>query len=179
MGSYRFSTTAALIALALPFAVPAAAGASSTLLSGYGGPGEGNQAILGSTLIGGAGGSAGGGSSGGGQGGSGGPTGAGPQAAGGASSVGATGVAGAGGGASRSSGGRSGGAKASPQHASGVPSPAYRSGVLLATSQSAGSPALGLTGGDVVYIILGLGALVATAVITSRLARGSEQRGRG
>src|SRR5579863_3764035 len=44
--------TFALVA-ALGVCVPATAGASAPLLSGYGGPGTGSQAILGSTLLGG------------------------------------------------------------------------------------------------------------------------------
>ena len=63
MKSHRkISLTTALLA-ALVAVVPATASANS-LLSGYGGPGAGNQAILGSALIGGGGSAGGGGSSG-------------------------------------------------------------------------------------------------------------------
>src|SRR6185437_13398965 len=61
MAKHRLTTTFALLALGLLGAFAPAASASSTLLSGYGGPGQGNQAILGSTLIGGGGGASGGG----------------------------------------------------------------------------------------------------------------------
>src|SRR4051794_19511196 len=64
MYRHRLTTTVALIALGLTWAFAPAASASSTLLSGYGGPGQGNQAILGSAVIGGKGGSGGGGGSG-------------------------------------------------------------------------------------------------------------------
>ena len=57
MARHALTTIAALMALAFCCALAPAADASSTLLSGYGGPGQGNQAILGSTLIGGGGGS--------------------------------------------------------------------------------------------------------------------------
>src|ERR1700753_670599 len=60
MGRQRLTPAAALVALSLCI-LPAGAHASSTLLSGYGGPGEGNQAIIGSALIGGGKGGSGGG----------------------------------------------------------------------------------------------------------------------
>src|ERR1019366_9479043 len=63
MTRHRATTTATLV-LALTLTAPAVAGANS-LLSGYGGPGEGNQAILGSALLGGPGSGGGGSSSGG------------------------------------------------------------------------------------------------------------------
>src|SRR5437879_8345365 len=54
------TSLAALAALVVSMAIAATAHASS-LLSGYGGPGQGNQAILGSTLLGGGSGGGGGG----------------------------------------------------------------------------------------------------------------------
>ena len=59
--SHDLSTIALLAALV---AVAPAAASANSLLSGYGGPGAGNQAILGSALIGGGGSAGGGGSSG-------------------------------------------------------------------------------------------------------------------
>src|ERR1700761_4789261 len=66
MRRQRLTTTVALFAFGCFCASAPGAWASSTLLSGYGGPGQGNQAILGSTLIGGGGASGGSGGSGGG-----------------------------------------------------------------------------------------------------------------
>src|SRR5581483_9313770 len=77
MRRQRLTTTIALLALGSFCALAPDASASSTLLSGYGGPGEGNQAILGSTVIGGS----GGGHSGSGGGGSAGAGSSAPQAA--------------------------------------------------------------------------------------------------
>ena len=144
---------------------PAAAGAGS-LLSGYGGPGQGNQAILGSALLNGR--SDGGGSS---QGGS---------------TTGRTGGEGAAG--SRPSGvpaGAAGGRHASRSAARGkqVPQAAKASGSAsqpyARTSGSAasragvgGSQTLGLSGADLLYILLALAALSLTGVLTKRLARG-------
>ena len=166
MGRHRLITTAVLTALALCVALPGEAGASSTLLSGYGGPGEGNQAIIGATLIGGSGGQ---GSSGGGSESGGASTGARSEGANAPSS----------GSSSRST--RSGGrARATGRagQASGSSPRSYTPATAAASSRAAGSSALGLSGTDGLYMILAFGALALTAVITGRLARradGTEQ----
>jgi hypothetical protein len=154
MFRHRLITTAALTA-ALSFALPSAASAS-TLLSGYGGPGQGNQAILGSTLIGG-----GGQGSGGGGGGSA-TTG---TAAGGETASGA----GAGGSAAKGAGPRHGRTAA---RKAAKPAPgAYTPTSSAAASRDTGASTLGLTGADLLYIVLAFAVLVLTALATARLAR--------
>lgn len=172
-GTVALATSLAIAALA-----PLAADAGP-LLSGYGGPGQGNQAILGSTLIGGRG---GGGSSGGG----------GQVAA-------SSGVAGSGRESLAASAGGSAGSaaalstSASPARRSG--SPASRSttrsgsasgslaGELSARAyhglqRSAGtSPAFGLSGADIAYIVLAAAAVAFTGVLTRRMARTSAAKG--
>jgi hypothetical protein len=155
--------TATMLILALTCAglVPAAF-ASSPLLSGYGGPGTGNQAILGSALLNAPPGNGGGPSSGS----------TGTQTGSGASATGSGSPAGAKAPGSGSSRGGSSTARRSTDHASAGGSSAYSpsSGSALARTEVAGSPALGLSGGDLLYIILVLGALAVTAVLTRRLA---------
>jgi hypothetical protein len=181
MTSHRtiFST----LTLLAVFMTATTSAAASPLLGGYGGPGEGNQAILGSSLVGGAGGS--GGSSGGSSGSNGaaGSTGSSPSAAGGggasagvseASSTGPSGrgsTSSEGGGhaAGRASGSRSGSAETSGGAARTYPPPVSRDDV----SQSAptGSQALGLSAADLGYALLVLGVLIAAGAVTRRLAR--------
>ena len=155
---------AALLAGALPAAPAAAAG--GPLLSGYGGPGEGNQAILGSTLIGGPSGGAGGGS------------GAGTAAALSSPETPAAGASGPSAGAGR------GGTRATRAHhssgaghprgsngAARATTPAYRSVAPVALASATGSQALGLSSADVVLIVVALAALLLTAALTKGLAR--------
>jgi len=154
--THRFISPAVLAAICIcPQA--AAASPSSTLLSGYGGPGQGNQAILGSTLIGG---------KGGGKGTGGGPTG--PPAVTATTSIALPQAA-------PSSSHRRAGVvppkRSAGRHASKVPAPAYERGTPAA--DRAGGGTLGLTGADVVYGVLALGALALTALLTVRLARRS------
>jgi hypothetical protein len=166
-----------VLVTALLAAAPDAAPAGS-LLSGYGGPGQGNQAILGSALLNGPRGG-GGGSTGPGASLPGGVTNAGTQAPrGGASSqlapstgrgdVLARGGAIGPGGAQRS--------QARLEGASGGASGAYpvseRSGSALP------SETLGLSGEDLLYILLALGALAFTGVMTRRLTRTMMAAGR-
>jgi hypothetical protein len=162
MKSHRGLITAAtLVAAALVGPAPVSAQAS-TLLSGYGGPGQGSQQIIGATLInppsgggGGSGGAGGGGSAGAGE----------TLAA--AASVAASHAASNGVGVSGQpvSGARrphqasTGAAHAYPP-ASGSPAP----------EPAVGSSALGLSGVDFVYIVLVLGGLVAAGALTRRLA---------
>lgn len=168
--SARATVALTLLALLASAVGPAVAGANS-LLSGYGGPGQGNQAILGAALVGGR---SGGGSSGGGSGGESGDespsglalvegraNGSHPSAArvrargaGGAAGVSATGH--------QITGGTSNG---------GARTYAHESSVNSSQTASGSSPALGLSGADVMYILLALGVLILTAVLTRRLVR--------
>ncbi len=160
---------AALVAAAMP-----GTAAANSLLSGYGGPGEGNQAILGSALL---------------------NT---PKGGGGATS--------SSGGLSQASSTQSGeaarsqsaqGAGSGQRSSTGHPGKgtrATKTTTRVATSQAArgdsviypaasreeaagGSRALGLSGTDLVYIILGLGVLALTGFLTIRLGRTATTRG--
>src|SRR5665213_3219609 len=162
---------------------------ANPLLSGYGGPGEGNQAILGSALLGG-GGNAGGDS------GSSGPT--------GSSSNGAIGTgrqAGGGNAASTGSSGRSAttrgrgghradgepGARSGNGKASGGAARAYSvmsrdvaslmSRDITEYARAGASEPLGLSGEDLGYVLLALGGLALTGLVTRRLARTTQQEG--
>lgn len=158
MTRHRAIVTATLMVLGLSAAAPAAAGATS-LLSGYGGPGQGNQVILGSALLNTPGGGQGGGSSG----------------AGGSS-----------GGAAGSSGGGASGARALPT----APARRRGSGSQPHASQSTpaatptttptaavGSQPLGLSGADLLFMLLALAVIALASAITVRLARASQQSG--
>jgi hypothetical protein len=163
-------TTAALMgAMAVSSAAPAVAAANS-LLSGYGGPGQGSQVILGATLL--------NSPPGGGQGGAGStPAGvspsAGGQAVGATSSRGGAGSAGAGSAAAAKGRGSSrageGGQAATDRSAGSARAP---SATPAATSSSSTQP-LGLSGDDLLYLFVAVGALVVTAALTKQLARRS------
>jgi hypothetical protein len=145
--------------LSLSACAPAAAAASS-LLSGYGGPGQGNQAILGSVLLNGPGAGQGGGSAGA------------PSSSAGGPQAANSGGAGA---RHSSSNGRGGGpATHAAGSASGAGSQSYSSTPLpsLASETVAtGAQTLGLSGADLLYILLTLGALVFTGALTRQLTR--------
>jgi hypothetical protein len=160
MGRKRLTITAAMVVLSL-CVLPAGADASSTLLSGYGGPGEGNQAIIGSTLIGG-----------GGKGGNGGGT----QVSGGASSIEAPVPTASGSGGSHAKGASRArkGSGVPSGHASGGRASTYTP--VAATARDGGGSTLGLTGGDLLYIVLALCVLALTAVLTRHLNRGPGSR---
>ncbi len=163
-GNRAIITTVALLASILS-AGPAAS--ANPLLSGYGGPGEGNQAILGSTLLNG-------------------------PSQGGGGSVSSAGAAGSGGLAS--AGADAGLAAAAPRgpassvvHAgqtaadtvrtgSGVASQTHLAGSGSRASEAAvaGAQTLGLSADDVRYMLLALAALAITGVLTRRLARPPE-----
>jgi hypothetical protein len=170
MKSHRtISLTLTLLAALLTVA-PSSAFAGP-LLSGYGGPGEGNQAILGSTLIGGAGGGSGS------SGGSSGSDGSSASAVAGASvrpgqANGA--LSGSHGHGSKASGV---GTRSGSRKASAGATHAYQLSSGGSTSQAAsgGSEALGLSGADLLYVLLALGAVGATGVLTRRLARTSSR----
>jgi hypothetical protein len=173
-------TAAATAALALPALAPAVATAGS-LLSGYGGPGEGNQAILGAALLNGrsggsgssGGGSTGGGSTGGGSAGSGSSSegGGGEGPAVGRRTKSLAGARGARGAAGGGVGGR--GAKGTAGEASGGASRTYINpfGAVASRGGDEGSQTLGLSGTDFVYVLLALGAVGLTGVLTRRLTQ--------
>lgn len=184
MTSHRniFFTFALLVVFAT-FA-PSSALANS-LLGGYGGPGEGNQAILGSALVGGAGGAGGGGSSSGSSGSSGGSigsTGSSSSATvGGGTSAGvseATSTGASEGGLTVSGGSRSAAGQVSHSQAgsgktSGGTARAYPLSSRDNDSQSTsgGWGSLGVSAADLGYVLLALGALGVTGVVTSRLVQ--------
>jgi hypothetical protein len=150
-----------------PAVLPAVATAGS-LLSGYGGPGQGNQAILGSALLNGP-------SSGGGGGGS---TGAGGSA--GAETLSGTSNPVT---SSRPQGppARHHSTSSRPSSGTGslgVTSPggsgAYPLSTGLARAVSGDSRTLGLSGADLLYILLALAALALTGLATRQLMRGHE-----
>ncbi len=171
MTSHRLTgTSATLLVLALSAAAPAVAGAGS-LLSGYGGPGQGNQAILGSALLNGpsgGGGSTGGGSTGGGS------------TGGGSLAIAAGRQAAAGSRTGRASAGAVAGKhlNARVRRASTSGSHPYRDASDSAASGAGngGSQTLGLSGADVLYVLLAVAALGATAAFTRSLTR---EPGRG
>jgi len=152
MKNHRTIAPIIVLLATLAGAAPAAASANP-LLSGYGGPGVGNQAILGAALLNG-GGSAGGGS---------GPTGQGsgpasvPTIA--ASSTAGEPVAGR---APHGAAAQGTGAKVS-----GVSSGAYPASERGGAAPASGT--LGLSGQDILFILLALFALAFTGVLTRRL----------
>jgi hypothetical protein len=158
------------LTIAVMFVVMPSSVLAGPLLGGYGGPGEGSQAILGSALLGGG----GSGSSGGGSAGSTGPSlsvaaGAGAQAGKGQGN--ATGGRSAG----ETSGARSGsGTKASRGAAKAYP---VSSGRAASQPASSAADTLGLSGADLAYICLTLCALLFTGVLTKRLARAAGPQG--
>lgn len=166
------SLTAALCVL------PSSALAGS-LLSGYGAPGGGTQALLGSTLVNGSGPS--GGSGGGGNAGGGGSSSGAGAAAGGSrgSGNGGSGSSASGRGGASQSSGSGGGAK----HANGANgtsaggSAAYTSTegprpvAGMAAARDAQAAPLGFTGTDALLLVLVLGVLSITMLLTRGLAR--------
>jgi hypothetical protein len=145
----------AVLAAALP-----AAAVANPLLSGYGGPGVGNQAILGSALL------NGGGSTGGGSG----PT-AQESSPAGVSVIAATGTAGERvvAGAPRSAAPRGAG------KVSGFSSSAYSAFERGAAAPASGT--LGLSGQDALFILLALVVLAFTGVLTRRLMADPQREG--
>jgi hypothetical protein len=189
MTSHRTTWLLLTLSLTLTAALLPSNALAGSLLSGYGGPGGGAQAILGSSLVNGGSGSSGSGGGGsaasGGEGGQGSAAGArstGPSSAidtgGSAGAAGAPGTRAAagstGGTGTRTSGstGRSGGAGASV----GGPA-AYTPSRESSSYPAAGLPgaadygALGFSGADELLMLLVLAALVITAIFTRRLTR--------
>ena len=151
MTSHRRIFLTVAIGAAVPVSMPALAVANS-LLSGYGGPGQGSQAILGSALLGGGtgGGGAGGGSTGGGLGVSPGPPNLSEPSGGAGSSASATTDVG----------------NAPTRKATGGASSSGHTGAGAVQSET-----LGLSGDDLLYVLLALAAVAFTGVLTRRLAR--------
>lgn len=164
------------IALALALAgflaavAPLAAYAGSPLLSGYGGPGAGEQAIVGSTLIGGPRGGAGsGGSLGSSSGGAGGGGLAGSSSGSGATSAGTGGTQAAGGGSSsKIATGSTRQAERSTSRAGRAQGYVYPS-VLASTAGD--SSVIGISAGDVFPLVAILATLVLIGVLTVRFSR--------
>ncbi len=166
----------AIVPAALVFAVAASPGTAlaSSLLSGYGGPGEGSEAILGSTLVNGPSGGAGGGSAG---------AGGSPVSGAGGSGHGPSPPLGgelAGRSASRPAGARGIGGRA--QRAGGAGNGTAGTGAGPARTAFAARAAdrgavesedLGLTAQDLIYVLLVLAALAAVWALTVQLARTS------
>jgi hypothetical protein len=163
MNRHRKIISSAGLLAAIVVATPVAAHASP-LLSGYGGPGQGSQVILGSSLLNGPGG------------------GGGAAAAAAAAAKGSTAATRGGrGGLGGASGGSPSSSSASAVHgAHGVVlrprsssgAPAGSSGGTLGTSpaRQAAPPALGVSEQDLLYIVLALGVLAFAGVLTRRLA---------
>lgn len=159
---------AAAIALLILLAVSLPASASADpLLSGYGGPGQGNQLILGATLLGGEGSGPSGGS------------GEGTTAAAGASGQPAAGTpsgSSSSSGRAGSTGARKGGA---PVHVRvhGKAAPSAAGGAAAEGLAGVSTPALGLNTGDLLIALGVLAALVLTALLTRRLVDASGAKG--
>ncbi len=157
--------------LALLALLPAAASASS-LLSGYGGPGQGSQAILGSGLVRGAGGAGGSGTP---------PTSpvSGPVATKQSQTPAALTRSGAGarrGHATKAGSGRTPGNERKDQGAGQTEAGTRKSVSLAYAAAERGAPVaasetLGFSGDDLLLLILALGALASIAAVTRRLAQ--------
>jgi hypothetical protein len=162
MTSHRTTLLILTLLAVIQVAVPSVA-AAGALLGGYGGPGEGNQAILGSSLLNGTGGGSGGGSSG-----------STPSTAGSRAGRGSVAPTGPSGHASHP-GGRShaGGTSSSREGASVGGAGTYSVRPLGQTSPPVhdGAEPLGLSGVDLLYILLALVVLACTGVLTWRLTR--------
>jgi hypothetical protein len=194
MRRQRLTITATLLALAGLSMAPTFASAAGPLLSGYGGPGQGNQAILGSAVVNGG---SGGGSKGSGGGGSG------SSSSGSSSLSAAAGNSVAGAGSATSSAGTDSRSAAGAGTNAGAPAPAasHSSGkqakpTLAGTSKTGaaasggsssltasrgavgGSQTLGLSGADLLYVLLAFGVLVFTGLLTRSLARDPSGPGR-
>lgn len=167
MRSHRKTTPiAAVLALALTALSPSVADANP-LLSGYGGPGQGDQAIIGAALVNGPG-----------QGGSGGGGGGGEAPAGSVSLEASPSTAPAAGSTSshatahRHAGGSQSrhGSAVTSQRSAPVPSSASKSALPTVADEPSADVTLGLSGSDLLYTLLAFGGLVLTAFVTRQLA---------
>jgi hypothetical protein len=166
----KFTPIGALVLVALM--VPAAS--ASPLLSGYGGPGQGNQVILGSALLNSH-------SGGGGRGGSSGSGGSSSESADLAAPATPSSRSASSSEPRRPAAARKGRGRAPHAAATGATGDASNTApaAYRALERGRGSrPLLGFSGSDLVYVVLGLGVLVLTGVLTSRLA-GRQPAGRG
>jgi hypothetical protein len=180
MRSRRTTTLTITFLAAVSAALPAAASAGS-LLSGYGGPGQGSQVILGSSLIKGGGGGDG-------RGNGGGSSGTGESSASGAGSQQATAATGAlgthtsrpakprsdhgAGGHAVPTGGRIGVAGATQAQAPSSPAAAVR-------AEPEGPTTIGVSRENLLYMLLALAALIVTGLLTRRMARSRTVSGAG
>jgi hypothetical protein len=164
------SALALALAGFLAAVAPLAAYAGSPLLSGYGGPGAGEQAIVGSTLIGGPRGGAGsGGSLGSSSGGAGGGGLAGSSSGSGATSAGTGGTQAAGGGSSsKIATGSTRQAERSTSSAGRARGYVYPSSLA---STAGDSSVIGISAGDVFPLVAILATLVLIGVLTVRFSR--------
>jgi hypothetical protein len=169
MKSHRKITPIIALAVTLSVFAPASAPASS-LLSGYGGPGQGAQAILGSALLNGPG-RGGGGSPGGGGSAVASPTGTAPL---GAVSTGGQ-TTGSGPGGHRHANARNGSQTAASAPVAG----AYGAYPRVGASQAAagGNGPLGLSDSAFLFALLALTALLFTGLLTRGLTKASGTRG--
>ncbi|HTD07423.1 MAG TPA: hypothetical protein VK680_00910 [Solirubrobacteraceae bacterium] len=184
-GTRRTIIKLTLIVMIVAALAPAAANAGS-LLSGYGGPGEGNQAILGSALLNGPSGKggAGGGS---GTGGTGRSGSYGSLIANATEGQSASSSRGSGGSTSSTSsrssksGGKQRHVEAGAGKASNSASQPYKHTFRASTetSGSGGLQPLGLSGADLLYILLALVVLALTGVVTRGLVRANVQGDEG
>jgi hypothetical protein len=165
MNIHRKITPTIALLLALSAAAPASAPASS-LLSGYGGPGQGNQAILGSGLLNGPSGGGGGGA-----------------AAGGSSGSGAGSVTSSASGAGAGSGKHGHPASRSKHSTAAASGQADGGGAVrlaytnaLSSHRSVDSGVLGLSSTDLLFMLLALAALVIAGLLTRGLARSTRPR---
>ncbi len=178
MTSRRRIVWTVIVAAALSVSVPAFAAANS-LLSGYGSPGQGSQAILGSTLLGGGGGS--GGSSGSGSSNAGGSSGSGsalvspragqPSGTTGSSTGNVTGVVAH---HPRDRGGEAAKSRKTGVSGSSRSRPSTYQAAVQTRANAAGAGAAqtwGLSAADLPYILLVLAGLAFTGILTRHLAR--------
>jgi hypothetical protein len=172
MTSHR-TISSTLTLLAVLMTVASATASANSLLSGYGGPGEGNQAILGSALLGGKG---GGGSSGSTPSSSSGTAGVDTKAGSSATPTDSKGRGPAARGKDKRTAGRASGSQSRGEEASGNAARAYPVSAPGNTSTGP-SETLGLSGEDLGYVLLALVVLAFTGLATRRLARTTRPEG--
>lgn len=176
-----------VLSAAAVLAVAPGVASANPLLSGYGGPGEGNQAILGAALLKGP--SGGGGGSGPGADGGSGPGGG--SVADGGSGVGAGAAGAAGAGAGTGVGQARSSVSGSSQNPAAPRTRSHRAravsgaqvGVAAASypvsEANVGSRTAGLSGPDLAYVVLALGGIALAAALTIGLTRNSAREREG
>jgi hypothetical protein len=176
MTSHR-TISSTLTLLAVLMTVASSTASANSLLSGYGGPGEGNQVILGSALLGGKG---GGGSSGGSSGSTLSSSSSTPsvdtKAGGSATPTNSKRRGSTARGKDKRTAGRASGSQSRGEEASGSAARAYPVSAPGNTSTGA-SETLGLSGEDLGYVLLALVVLAFTGLATRRLARTTRPEG--